>query len=116
MRSYGVVYSTFDYGQKMTYTALMGWKVVLNNRSAKNYKKLPESIKDSFDTLVCEIMEIGPVRGNWRHYSKLSSIKHHCHLTPSKRKPTYVACWAVINKEHKLVEVYYVGTHEKAPY
>jgi len=94
----------------------MGWKVILNNRAAKDYKKLPEEIKDIFGALVREIEAIGPVRGNWRHFSKLSKIKHHCHLTPSKRRPTYVSCWEVIDKEHKVVEVYYVGTHEKAPY
>jgi len=28
---------------------------------------------------------------------------------------TYVACWRVYKRE-KLIEVYYAGTHEKAPY
>ena len=28
---------------------------------------------------------------------------------------TYVAVWEVIDKEIRLVEVSYVGTHEKAP-
>ena len=31
-------------------------------------------------------------------------------------RPTYVAVWEVIDKEIQLVEVSYVGTHEKAPY
>jgi mRNA-degrading endonuclease RelE of RelBE toxin-antitoxin system len=33
-----------------------------------------------------------------------------------KGKPTYVAVWEEQNKEIKLVEVIYAGTHEKAPY
>ncbi|HPO10928.1 MAG TPA: cytotoxic translational repressor of toxin-antitoxin stability system, partial [bacterium] len=30
--------------------------------------------------------------------------------------PTYVAVWEVRNKNVRLVEVIYVGTHEAAPY
>ena len=33
-----------------------------------------------------------------------------------KGKPTYVCCWEVIDKQKKIIEVNYVGTHEKAPY
>jgi hypothetical protein len=44
----------------------------------------------------------------------LSHDRHHCHL--KKGKPTYVAVWEVKNREIRLIEVTYVGTHEKAPY
>jgi mRNA-degrading endonuclease HigB of HigAB toxin-antitoxin module len=37
-----------------------------------------------------------------------------CHL--KKGQPTYVAVWQVIDKEIRIVEIKYVGTHEKAPY
>jgi hypothetical protein len=40
--------------------------------------------------------------------------KRHCHLI--KGRPTYVACWEVKDPKNKILEVYYVGTHEKAPY
>jgi hypothetical protein len=33
-----------------------------------------------------------------------------------KGRPTYVAIWEVMDKEIKLIEVIYAGTHEKAPY
>ena len=67
----------------------------------------------AFVALVREIEEKGPVRGNWPNYGKLSDkVRHHCHL--KKGKPTYVACWEEKGKEE--IEVYYVGTHEKAPY
>lgn len=56
----------------------------------------------------------GPVRGDWPNYGKLASGRHHCHL--KKGNPTYVAVWEVRDKKIKLVEVTYVGTHEKAPY
>ena len=46
--------------------------------------------------------------------SKKTEDKRHCHLI--KGRPTYVCCWAIINKQKKIIEVYYVGTHEKAPY
>lgn len=54
----------------------------------------------------------------WQNYSKLhtkkSEDKQHCHLI--KGNPTYVCCWEVINKQERIIEVYYVGTHERAPY
>ena len=72
---------------------------------------LPQSVRSAFYTLAREIEEAGPVRGNWQNYGKLSKAKHHCHL--KKGRPTYVACWEETGKK---IEVYYVGTHEKAPY
>ncbi len=48
------------------------------------------------------------------HGKIYSILKHHCHL--KKGHPTYVVCWRVTSKQLKTVEVYYVGTHEKAPY
>ncbi|KAF3363225.1 hypothetical protein PHSC3_000243 [Chlamydiales bacterium STE3] len=52
-------------------------------------------------------------RLNWPNFSKLKDLLYHCHL--EKERPTYVACWRVY-KQEKLIEVYYAGTHEKAPY
>lgn len=92
----------------------MNWRVNYSNKAAKQYRNVPDLIRDLMDALVKEIEMIGPVRGNWKHYSKLSETKHHCHLKAGR--PTYVACWEVINKTIRTVEVYYVGTHEKAPY
>jgi len=60
----------------------------------------------------------GPALPDWPNYGRLhgkkSVDKRHCHL--QKGKPTYVCCWEVIDKQRKIIEVYYVGTHEKAPY
>lgn len=69
------------------------------------------------EALHLDLEEDGPTQKNWPHYSKLKGHgkgvdKRHCHLL--KGKPTYVACWEVTGK--KNLEVYYVGTHEKAPY
>lgn len=54
----------------------------------------------------------------WPNYGKLhgkvTEDKRHCHF--KKGKPTYVCCWEVIDDGVKIIEVYYAGTHEKAPY
>ena len=67
--------------------------------------------------LLIDLATKGPAVPNWPNYGKLQGKKgdkRHCHL--QKGKPTYVCCWEVINKKQKVIEVYYVGTHEKAPY
>ena len=40
--------------------------------------------------------------------------RHHCHI--KKGRPTYVAVWEEMDGAIQLIEVTYVGTHEKAPY
>jgi hypothetical protein len=67
-------------------------------------------------TLFQEIKIYGPYRTNWRNYGKLHTNKNcfHCHI--NNTKPRYVVCWQVIDKKDKTIEVYYVGTHENAPY
>ena len=92
----------------------MQWHVNLSKRSIKQVKKLPENVKASLIALIRNIEESGPVRGTWPNYSKLGSNRHHCHL--KKGKITYVAIWQVVDKQIHIVEVSYVGTHEKAPY
>lgn len=92
----------------------MGWKVEYSSKAIKQLAKLPSAIQDAMLALVVDMEFAGPVRGDWPNFSKLSGGGAHCHL--KKGRPTYVACWRVINKSNKLIEVYYVGTHEKAPY
>jgi len=36
--------------------------------------------------------------------------------SPQRGSPTYVAVWRVGDKAKKIIEVTYVGTHEKAEY
>lgn len=92
----------------------MNWRVEIHNQVIKQLPKLPAKIIDRLEILIAEIEVSGPVRGNWQNYSKLSANKHHCHI--KKGNPTYVAVWEEIDKNIQLVEVKYVGTHEKAPY
>ena len=92
----------------------MSWQVVYNRKKFQKHN-IPAKIAASMELLVAEIELNGPIRGNWPNYSKLPNNKHHCHL--KKGKPTYVAVWEDIGKNKiKLVEIIYVGTHEKAPY
>lgn len=92
----------------------MDWTVTYSRKAQKQQSTLPARIKVVLDALIHEIENLGPVRGTWSNYSKLDGDRHHCHL--KKGQPTYVAVWQVTDKTIKLVEVIYVGTHEKAPY
>ena len=92
----------------------MTWEVQISRKAAKGVKTLPKSVKASLAILAKEIELSGPVRGNWPNYSRLDNDRHHCHL--KKGKTTYVAVWEEKAGEVKIVEVIYVGTHEKAPY
>ena len=73
-----------------------------------------KGIGETFQLLLKEIELCGPIMNKWPNYGKLFKNCYHCHL--KKGKPTYVAVWRVVSKKEKIVEVVYVGTHEKAPY
>jgi hypothetical protein len=95
------------------------WSVRFSNAARKQYEKLRRSgirpcMTDVIDLLVLELQHSGPARANWPNYGKLSTGYYHCHL--KKGRPTFVACWSVICEKQKLIEVFYVGTHENAPY
>ncbi len=94
----------------------MNWNVYFNKKARKQFDALPISVQEAAQTLVQEIRKLGPLRHNWKNFSKLGGTEncYHCHI--KNGKPTYVICWEVINKKIQIVEVYYVGTHEKSPY
>lgn len=92
----------------------MTWQVILSTRANKQVERLPVNVKTRLYYLLAEIEHSGPVRGNWPNYSKLDDARHHCHI--KKGNPCYVAIWEVTEKGIRIVEVKYVGTHEKAPY
>lgn len=92
----------------------MAWTVKLTGKVKKTQSKLPTGVRDIFVLLQRELELFGPARGDWPNYSKLGPLRHHCHLR--KGRPTYVAVWEIRKDEIRLIEVTYVGTHEKAPY
>jgi hypothetical protein len=93
----------------------MEWNVTLNNKANKQLKKLPEKVVLLTQLLMHDLGMFGACPGKqWSNFSKLAEKKYHCHLI--KGRPTYVACWELIDKSQRRIEVYYVGTHENAPY
>ena len=92
----------------------MRWTVLETRKAVKQKESLPEPIQELLITLEKEIEVSGPVSGSWPNYSKLGKNLHHCHL--KNGRPTYVACWEVRDKKTKIVEIYYVGSRENAPY
>ena len=95
------------------------WTVTYSRKADKQRNALPEKIRATMAVLAKEISEYGPMRKNWHNFGSLQGKglpcnTYHCHL--KKGKPTYVSCWYIVNKALKKVEVFYVGTHENAPY
>ena len=92
----------------------MLWTVEVHRRIQRQIAALPLRVQQSLVALLRDIEAAGPVRGNWPNYSTLGRGRHHCHL--KKGHPTYVAVWEVIDRERRIIEVTYVGTHANAPY
>jgi hypothetical protein len=92
----------------------MLWTVEVHRRIQRQIAALPLRVQQSLVALLRDIEVAGPVRGNWPNYSALGRGRHHCHL--KKGRPTYVAVWEVIDRERRIIEVTYVGTHANAPY
>jgi len=92
------------------------WEVNRTKKVIKQIKGLPLNAKRKFLLLFKELIKDGPFRKNWSNYGPLKGHKktYHCHIL--KGKPTYIVVWIVKDKKIKLMEVSYVGTHEKAPY
>lgn len=91
------------------------WTINLINQAKKAPKTLPRNVLAAFFVLLQELEVFGPFRHTWPNYSKIKGSNNlHCHL--KKGHPTFVACWYVKDQNKKIIEIYYVGTHEKAPY
>lgn len=94
----------------------MAWTVEFTGKAQKQYERLPEKIRLIVAALKAELETEGPSQPEWRHFGKLkgSANCYHCHLKIGR--PTYVACWQALDRKIELMEVYYVGSHENAPY
>lgn len=94
----------------------MLWNIQFTGKAKKQTEKLPIEVKESLFALILEIEKIGPVRTSWPNYGKIKGKKdcHHCHI--KRGRPTYVAIWKIKDKDNKIVEVRYAGTHENANY
>jgi protein-disulfide isomerase len=73
--------------------------------------KLPDLVQQKFKTLLKVLSDAGTNGAvKWQNFSKLGENEYHCHLTHH-----YVACWRH-EKGTIIIEVYYVGSRENAPY
>lgn len=100
--------------------AAINWSVLLTNKARKSANELPVKVKLQLGFLIQELEKTGPHLPNWSHYRPLKKMpgipedSFHCHIKSGR--PTYVVCWQLKNKKIKIIEIFYVGTHEKAPY
>ena len=88
----------------------MRYTVMLTSKSRKAIDKLPEIAKETLVNLIDDLEERGPVQPKYKNYSKLGKGRYHCHLSYH-----WVACWECKEGTY-VVEVYYVGSRESAPY
>ena len=88
------------------------YKVFWKRKVDKEILKMPKAEQKLFIMLVDEIRESGPIRTNWRNFSKLTNTKdtYHCHLSYH-----WIAVWRW-NGISFEVEVTYAGNREKSAY
>jgi len=86
------------------------YQIKIKRRLLKKLESLPRKVQDALFELVEDLKERGPVQPKWPNYSKLNRHDYHCHLNYH-----YVACWRN-EKKIIIIEVYYVGSRENAPY
>lgn len=93
------------------------WTVIFSRKAEKQKTKLPPAIADTLYLLRKDLEARGPVVFGWTHYGKIVGSRsghHHCHL--NKGHPTYVVVWQILDNVIRVLEVQYVGTHEKVDY
>ena len=88
----------------------MKYRIKIKKKVTRGLKKLPKKIQKLLFLLIEDLKADGPIQKSWQNFSPLEENKFHCHLTYR-----YVACWAWRQGEIEI-EVYYVGSREKAPY
>ena len=86
------------------------WRVYFRKKVEKQVAGMPRPEQVKFANLVDDLERKGPMRKEWKNFSKLSANQYHCHLSYS-----WVACWRTEDRAMEI-EVYYAGSREKAPY
>ncbi len=85
-----------------------------NNKILEGIKKMPTLEQKKLSYLIDDLETNGPIQAGWKNYSKLGKNKFHCHLSYK-----WVVCWECdenTNNSIKIIEVYYAGSRENAPY
>ena len=88
----------------------MKYEVKISKKALRGLEKLPINVRKLLFLLIEDLKEDGPIQKGWRNFSPLGNDRYHCNLNYR-----YVACWTY-QKGEITIEVYYVGTREKAPY
>ena len=86
------------------------FEIRIKKKVSRGLTKLPADVQKLFFLLVADLQTDGPIQKTWHNFSSLGGDRYHCHLNYR-----YVACWT--SRKHEIViEVYYAGSREKAPY
>lgn len=88
----------------------MGYEVRIKKKVARGLERLPADVQKLLFLLILDLKSDGPIQKSWRNFSSLGKDRYHYHLNYR-----YVACWTCRRNEI-VIEVYYVGSREKAPY
>jgi len=86
------------------------FEVVIKKKALNGIKKMPLPVQQKIRFLLLDLERDGPVRPEWPNYSRLGNDRYHCHLSHK-----WVACWQC-EKGTIIIEVYYAGSREDAPY
>jgi hypothetical protein len=90
------------------------WTVKIMRQALKQVDRLPVRVREGLADLIRDMEPGRAGKGKLAELQRPDRWPSSLHL--KKGHPTYVAIWEVANKEIKLIEVIYAGTHEKAPY
>ena len=86
------------------------YQVLMKRGVLKDVHILPMIVQRKLTLLLEDLRDVGPVLPHWPNYSRLGEGRYHCHLGYS-----WVACWTH-EKGTVMIEVYYVGSRQSAPY
>lgn len=90
------------------------WTIKISTKLEKTINGFSDRVKEKLIVLFKDLEIKGFNQPTWPNFGKLGESLYHCHI--KKGRPTYVVCWRIKDYKNKIIEVYYVGTHEKAPY
>ncbi|MBF0121448.1 MAG: hypothetical protein HQK79_21680 [Desulfobacterales bacterium] len=86
------------------------YKIIVKRKVLKNIEKLPISIQKKLANLIEDLKTKGAIRTEYPNFSKIKENQYHCHLAYK-----WIACWQW-EKDSIIIEVYYAGSRENAPY
>jgi hypothetical protein len=88
----------------------MPYQVIIQKKVDRGLRKLPRHVQQLLFLLIADLQTEGPIQPSWQNFSSLGGDRYPCQLTYR-----HVACWTY-EKGEIFIEVYYVGSREKAPY